>query len=119
MISIAPDLLPIVLVLLLLGLFGVWYDHAVVQRMAAERIEGFAWLQVVVGVGVTVVGASVLIGLDHALIVLACFAASGAPMIRGALLRLYRAWQQYRARVERLHGEDDGSAGGADGTKAR
>lgn len=116
MISIAPDLLPIFLVLILLALFGVWYDHAVVQRMAAERIEGFAWLQVVVGVGVTVMGAAVLIGLEHALLVLACFAASGAPMIRGALLRLYQAWKQYRARAERQPDDPDGSA---DGTQAR
>lgn len=78
----------IVRVLILLSVAGVIYDRFVVDIIERQHpaLGVTAWL-VVGGVLFTLVGAAFLIGLEAALLVLLCFAASGIPMILGARAR--------------------------------
>lgn len=74
-------------VLMGLFLFGVVYDQVVSWLERTNRQRGFVSLLVVAGVAVTV-GASIpLIGLQHAEMLLALFAASGLPMVSGSIWR--------------------------------
>jgi hypothetical protein len=76
-------------VYLILFLMAVLYDRWVVGEMERRGIDGYTWLQVVGGVGFTIAGVSFISG-EAALITLGAFAASGAPMIAGALIRRER-----------------------------
>lgn len=78
------------LVLALLLIFGALY--ALLMRIMAQRgIEDQTALMVVFGVLVTVLVSSVLIGPIAAVLELACFAASGLPMVVEYIVRVQSA----------------------------
>ena len=81
--------------------FGFWFDRYVTRAEAAGHDEGYTWLYVVIGCAVTVL-ATGLIDLffdwNAGLTSLLCFAASGTPMIFGAI----RRHQALRLRYLRL-----------------
>lgn len=68
------------LVLAALFLFGCLYA-ALVRFMAKRGSDGQTAWMVVVGVAVTLFGGVFVVGLWHALVMLALFAASGLPMV--------------------------------------
>ena len=72
--------------------FGIGFNW-LVEHMQKRTTHYTAEL-VVVGVLVTVAVAAVLIGIQNALIVLALFAASGAPMVIGSWVRTARDQEQ-------------------------
>lgn len=75
-------------IMLLLALAGVIYDRYIVDVI--ERNDpplGVTAWEVVGGVLFTLAGAAFLIGVEAVLVVLACFAASGIPMILGSRAR--------------------------------
>ena len=74
-------------VLVSLVLFGLGYN-ALTMWLERNKLErGFVSLLVATGAGVTILAAGFLIGFVNALIVLACFAASGLPMMVGSIVR--------------------------------
>ena len=78
------------LVLALLMIFGIAYA-ALVHYMAQRGIDGQTAWMVVLGTAVTLLGASFLVGWLNALLVAACFAASGAPMVIEFVARVENA----------------------------
>ena len=78
-------------VLLLLFGCGILYNALVdyVQTQLPDRHGVTAWL-VVGGVGWTIFGIGILLGVKDMIIVLLCFIASGSPMIAGSMLRYWR-----------------------------
>lgn len=75
------------LVLAVLLLFGVFYDQAVAYMESKFYARGYMAFLVAVGVMATLGGAAVLIGVQAAVLTLACFAASGLPMVIGSVRR--------------------------------
>lgn len=77
----------LMIVLAALFVFGIGYNLLVVwvYRQAADH--GYMAFLVVGGVIVTLAGFALLAGLEMALVAMACFAASGLPMIVGSVLR--------------------------------
>lgn len=65
---------------------GIAYN-ALVDWMEKRGIDGYTWLQVVGGVGMTLVFAIALVGWQDVMRLTALFAATGLPMIAGALYR--------------------------------
>jgi hypothetical protein len=63
-----------------LFLFGLVYAY-IVRRLARAGVQGQTAYTVVVGVGITVLAAGWLIGWLNVILLLACFAASGLPMV--------------------------------------
>lgn len=63
------------------------YNKFVVEEMEKRGVEGYTWAQVAGGVAFTLVGAAFLVGWQAALLTLGAFAASGLPMIAGAIVR--------------------------------
>lgn len=78
------------LVLVLLFVFGVLYA-LLTNYMARRGIEDQTVWLVVVGTLATIFGASFLTGIKNALILLACFTASGFPMIVEYVVRVENA----------------------------
>jgi hypothetical protein len=78
----------ILTIVALLG-FGVIYAYAV-RQMDKHGVQGQTAYLVVVGVGVTVIAASAVIGFLNSLQLIACFAASGAPMVIEYIQRTHR-----------------------------
>ena len=77
----------LVAIYLALLLFGLAYN-ALVERLEREVPDhGYTSFLVSGGVLVTIMGASILIGWQSALLVLICFTASGLPMIIGSMSR--------------------------------
>jgi hypothetical protein len=90
------------LVAVLVGLFAAaWGYNAWVDSLKEKHEGGTAWL-VVRGVGFTLVGAALLIGIVQALIVAACFIASGVPMIYGERKRNERRQKEDAEENKRL-----------------
>jgi hypothetical protein len=79
-----------ILTIISLFLFGVLYA-AFVRHLARQSVEGQTAYLVVVGVGVTLLGATAVIGIETALLLFACFAASGLPMVVEYILRMHLA----------------------------
>jgi len=77
----------IALTLVILFVFGSAYS-LVVRLIARRGIEGQTAYLVVLGSGITILGSAFLIGWVHALLVLACFGASGLPMVIEYVLRV-------------------------------
>lgn len=77
--------LPVIMVALFA--FGITYNIIAdwVSRQASDH--GYAAFLVMGGVIVTLAGFAILVGLEIAGAALACFAASGLPMIVGSVLR--------------------------------
>jgi Tfp pilus assembly protein PilX len=76
-----------IIVLLILALFGVGYNSLVGYLERSRLSQAYTAYLVVLGVLVTLGGAAFLIGPLPALVVLACFAVSGLPMVVGSSLR--------------------------------
>lgn len=77
--------------LIFMGLlaFGWWFNRHVVERLGSDA-DGFTWLLVVIGCGVTLVGTGLLdlvLDWNAGLIGLVAFAASGLFMSYGAIRR--------------------------------
>lgn len=69
----------------LLFLLSIVYDRFVVERIETRTPPvGVTAFEVVGGVGYTLVVASLVLGLEAALVLLALFAAAGIPMILGS-----------------------------------
>jgi hypothetical protein len=77
----------IALTLVILFGFGVAYA-LVVRHMAQRGVEGQTAYLVVFGVGMTVLISSALVGWQAVALLLACFAASGLPMVIEYVLRV-------------------------------
>jgi len=71
--------------------FGVAYNWLVIQLNRRGYDDGYTWLLVVVGVGVTVLAAGFTIGWLAVLVLLVYFAASGLPMALGNIYRHVKA----------------------------
>lgn len=85
----------VVNVLLVLSVFSYFYDRKIASLGA--RGEGWAWLQVVGGVFVTLIGIGLLdlvLDWNAFFTSLLAFAASGWPMMRGAYLRYREAMER-------------------------
>jgi hypothetical protein len=72
-----------------------WGLNLLIHHLGQEG-EDYTWLMVVVGVGGTLVISLALIPWQYVLVILAYFAASGVPMILGALYRTVRARREAR-----------------------
>lgn len=98
-------------VLTILVLFGLAYNQAVawLERSSFRRWVNTALL-VVVGVTITLVGAIALIGWANALLVLACFAASGGPMFFGSYIRQVQEHHAEEAKIKEFL-NDESKAG--------
>jgi hypothetical protein len=75
------------LVLVGLVLFGFAYNALTSHLERTGKARGFVSLLVAGGTAVTIGAAGLLIGFGPALIVLACFVASGLPMMIGSMKR--------------------------------
>jgi hypothetical protein len=82
------ELFPVVVVALLT--FGVGYNWLVGWLEDQEYDHGYTAFLVIGGTLVTLAGASLLVGRDATLLVLACFVASGTPMTVGSVWRYMR-----------------------------
>ena len=89
-------------ILMALALFGMGYNAAVSRLEKSVYGQGITAMLVVVGVGITVAAATIIIGMQAAMILLACFAASGAPMVVGYWLRHAANKQRNEEAVVRL-----------------
>lgn len=94
--------------------FGIGYNYLVARLEDRGRDRGYMGFIVALGCLITVAGAGLIIDLEHTVIVLICFAASGTPMIIGSIVRhihqrerdeaLYR--ESARNAIEELDGDD-------------
>ena len=73
-----------------LFLMSVAYNALVASWERGGHDKGYMGFIVAVGCGYTLAGVGVLVGWDVALWALACFVASGTPMIAGSVLRYVR-----------------------------
>lgn len=80
--------LPVALGLLL---FGVAYNALIHQLHRSGLNEGYVWLEVVVGVGVTLAAASFVVGWPVVLALFVLFAASGLFVAIGDMYRYVKA----------------------------
>lgn len=86
---------------LLVGLaFGIVYNAIVDWLTRRGWHEGFVWLEVVVGVAVTLILSACVIGLPAALAVAAVFVATGIPMSLGDIWREWRKGRNFRSIVK-------------------
>ncbi len=89
-------------ILLVLFLFAFFYDRTITNL--GSRAEGWAWLQVVIGVFITLIGIGLLdliLSWNAFFMGLLAFVASGAPMCYGA----YRRHQEAQARARKAMSE--------------
>lgn len=77
----------VALTLAMLLAAGGWYNWLVARLLAAHPDQPYTAFLVAGGVLATLVGSAVLVGVEAALLVLMCFAASGLPMIIGSMWR--------------------------------
>lgn len=87
-------------ILLALVVFGYLYNLKI-ERLG-HKGEGWEWLMVVIGVGVTQIGVGVLdmiLGWNAFLLGLMAYAASGLPMIWGAVTRFVDAHDRARKAI--------------------
>lgn len=74
-----------------LVLFGIVFNWLINELHRRGLNEGYVWLEVVVGVCVTLAAASFIIGLQSAFILFLLFAASGLFPALGDIYRYIRA----------------------------
>jgi hypothetical protein len=100
----------IILTLGLLFGFGIGFN-AIIERMGQDA-EGFVWLEVTIGVLVTLMGVGVLdalINWNAAFIALLAFAASGSPMIVGDVNRYVKARRRLKELQRYIHDDETAS----------
>ena len=83
-------------ILLTLAVFGCIYNRWVESLEKKGHDRGYMSLIVSLGCAVTLAGAGLIVGLKPVLWALACFVASGVPMIVGSISRYCRARTQQR-----------------------
>ena len=88
-------------VLLILFLFGIGYNALVAWLIHHGYDEGYMWVIVAAGCGVTLLGLGIILP-QAALLALATFTASGLPMAAGSWWRHVRS---RRAAQERTRSE--------------
>jgi hypothetical protein len=93
-----------VFIVVILGLlvFGGIYNHVVAGLEEKGHDRGYTAYLVVGGTLVTVLGAIPLIGVESAGMVLACFAASGLPMVVGSSKRHSQQREEFETRVQAI-----------------
>lgn len=109
-----------IIIFVALFLFGVGYNFFVAWLERRGYHEGYVAYLVVAGTLITILATYSLIGRDAMLLVLACFVASGTPMIVGSCYRHVKerekgggkgAWEEAKrachARLEECHPHDD------------
>lgn len=79
----------------LLG-FGITYSIIIHYLHRHGLNDGYTWLEVVIGVGVTLLAASLVVGWPAVLALLVLFAASGLFMALGDIYRYARARREER-----------------------
>jgi hypothetical protein len=98
-----------VIVMLSLLIFGIGYNRLMTWLEKTGRARGYRAFLAASGALVTLGGAGFLIGWLQALLVLACFTASGLPLIVGSTWRYmeerYRDEQAARREAEERLGE--------------
>lgn len=78
--------------------FGCYYNRLVEELESNGHDRGFMSLLVVVGVAVTGIGYSIVVNsIEHLLVLVGCFVASGIPMIVGSIKRYNRCRAQEEA----------------------
>lgn len=87
-----------------LAVFGVVYDRLYAAAEKSGTVEGYAWLWTAGGVLAVLVGVAVVAGLTAALVLAVLFAAYGAPMIRGEIVR----YNEARTAAIKAHREEAG-----------
>lgn len=91
----------VALTLAMLLAAGAWYNWLVARLLAAHPDQPYTAFLVAGGVLATLVGSAVLVGVEAALLVLMCFAASGLPMVIGSMGRaLDDRRRERRAHIE-------------------
>lgn len=80
-------------------LFGIGYNALVAKLEREGYTDGYTALLVVGGTLITVLGVTIVIGIEAAVQVTLCFVASGTPMILGSIVR-YSA--ERRATLEEM-----------------
>lgn len=86
-----------------LFMFGIAFNYFVDHLNGLK--DGYLSLLVVAGVGITLIGVAI-ISWQAAVLVLACFAASGIPMIIGEIARNIQM-REKALRIQRLIAEAD------------
>ena len=89
-------------VMLGLLLFGVGYNAWIERLERNGRDRGYTAFLVVFGTLATLGGGTLLIGLEKALLMLACFSASGLPMVVGSVSRYARERSVEEERVRQI-----------------
>ena len=97
----ALNWLAIGLTLAVLFIFGTGYAW-IVRWMSKNSIEGQTAYVVVIGVSVTVLASTFLNGWLATLMTLACFAASGMPMIVEYVMRISKERQRDRENADQV-----------------
>lgn len=90
--AVSPEI--VITVLSTLLVFGIVYNALVARLERSGHDRGFTAFLVVGGVAVTLAAATWLVGLQPVMWLLACFAASGLPMVVGSWARYSRARQK-------------------------
>lgn len=101
--EIGADSVPYIAVFLALMWFGVGYNALIGLAERRHYLDGFTSLAVALGVLITLAGVAIL-SWQAALIALACFTASGLPMIVGSIARYIRARARETEAIR--HGEE-------------
>jgi hypothetical protein len=87
-------------VFFLLFVFGLGFNWLVTWMHRHGHSDGYTWLLVVIGVGVTLLAAGPVVGWEPVLMMFALFAASGLPMAAGDAWRRRQAladFMRYRS----------------------
>lgn len=90
------------LITVLIGLLFFGCAYAWLIAKLGQHKDGYTSLLVVAGVLVTLSGAAVVIGVPAVMVVLACFAASGTPMVIGDVVSYARQRAKDREELRRV-----------------
>ena len=102
---LGADLGAIAVTAVALFAFGIVYNWLVLQISRRGHSDGYTWLLVVIGVGITVIAAGFTIGWAVVLLLFVYFAASGTPMAMGDIWRKIHAESVERTERQRLNDE--------------
>ena len=88
-------------------LFGIIYAIIIGWLKQKELLEGYTAIAVIVGVLITLILASFIIGLESTLFVLLIFACTGAPMVMGSMWSYTSKRNQTATELRKLMGGDN------------